>query len=150
MDGYLKLAPYGFEIYAAIDAYSRYIIWVYVGISSRTTVSVLRQYLDVVKVSKRQPRFIRSDRGTETILLAEAHYKLQQSKHPEIQISDCYLYGTSTANQRIESWWMQLSRGLIFKWRVSIFILILFTLEDANIILELLSSITSNRSIFKR
>ncbi|KAL6229002.1 hypothetical protein BDW75DRAFT_117457 [Aspergillus navahoensis] len=84
IDGYLKLVSYGFEIYAAIDAYSRYIIWIYVGTSSRTAVSILRQFLDILQVTKRQPCFIQSDRGTETILLAEAQHKLQQSKHPEI------------------------------------------------------------------
>jgi hypothetical protein len=50
VDGYLKLAPYGIEIYGAIDAYSRYIIWIYVGISGRTAISVLRQYLDTVEL----------------------------------------------------------------------------------------------------
>jgi hypothetical protein len=121
MDGYLKLASYGIEIYAAIDAYSRYIIWIYVGISSRTAVSVLRQFLDVLQVTKQQPRFVRSDRGGGTVLLAEAQHKLQQSKYPEIEISECYLYGTSTVNQRIEAWWLQLSRGLLFRWRVSLY-----------------------------
>ncbi|KAL4860412.1 hypothetical protein BDV12DRAFT_191720 [Aspergillus spectabilis] len=111
------LAPYGIEIYGAIDAYSRYIIWIYVGISSRTAVSVLRQFLDTLEVTQQQPRFVRSDRGTETILLAEAQHKLQQSLHPEILITDCYLYGTSTANQRIEAWWLQLTRGILFRYR---------------------------------
>ncbi|KAL3475663.1 hypothetical protein BJX99DRAFT_271041 [Aspergillus californicus] len=101
MSRYLKLAPYGIEIYAAIDAYSRYIIWIYVGISARTAVSVLRQFLDTIKVTKELPRFVRSDQGTETILLAEAQHKLQQSKHPEIKLSNCYLYSTR----------------LLFQWR---------------------------------
>ena len=48
IDGCLKLAPYEINIYAGIDAYSRYIIWVYVGISSRTAVSVLHQFLDTL------------------------------------------------------------------------------------------------------
>ncbi|KAI9882169.1 MAG: hypothetical protein M1823_006084, partial [Watsoniomyces obsoletus] len=37
LDGYCKLDPYGIEIYAAIDAYSRYIVWIYVGVSARTS-----------------------------------------------------------------------------------------------------------------
>ncbi|KAL4789390.1 hypothetical protein BDV19DRAFT_397054 [Aspergillus venezuelensis] len=117
IDGYLKLAPYGIEIYAAIDAYSRYIIWVYVGVSSRTAVSVLKQFLDTLKVTSRQPRFVRSDRGREPVLLAKAQHKLQQSYHSDISIKDCYLYGTSTANQRIEAWWDQLTRGLLFRYQ---------------------------------
>jgi hypothetical protein len=31
IDGYMKLELFGIEIYAAIDGYSRYIIWTYVG-----------------------------------------------------------------------------------------------------------------------
>ena len=48
VDGHEKLKPYGIEIYACIDAYSRYIIWIYVGISAGTAVSVGRQYLSTI------------------------------------------------------------------------------------------------------
>ncbi|KAL3429646.1 hypothetical protein BDV09DRAFT_202841 [Aspergillus tetrazonus] len=122
VDGYLKLAPYGTEIYAAIDAYSRYIIWIYVGTTSRTAVSVLRQFLEAVRVIKRQPQIVRSGQGTarkgddSAILLAEAQHKLQQSRHPETQLSDCYIYGTSTARQQIGAWWDQLTKGLLYRW----------------------------------
>jgi hypothetical protein len=34
LDGHDKLAEYGFEIYAALDAYSRKIMWHYCGISN--------------------------------------------------------------------------------------------------------------------
>lgn len=119
IDGHLKLEAFGFEIYAGVDAYSRYIIWVYVGITARTAVSVLRQFLDVVKEIQRQPRIIRSDRGTETVLLAEGHHRLLRAHDPEISLKDCYFYGPSTKNQRIESWWAQLAKEQIFKWRVS-------------------------------
>lgn len=36
MDGYLKLVNYGIEMYAAIDGYSRFILWIYIGVSART------------------------------------------------------------------------------------------------------------------
>lgn len=120
VDGYLKLAPYGIEVYAAIDAYSRYIIWIYVGISARTAVSVLRQYLNTVEVLGQHPRFVRSDHGGETVLLADAHHQLQKAIEPDLTFQECYMYGTSTTNQRIESWWNQLTKGLLFRWRVSI------------------------------
>jgi hypothetical protein len=35
----MKLEPYGIEIYAAIDGYSRYVIWFYVGM--RTALGLL-------------------------------------------------------------------------------------------------------------
>jgi len=38
IDGHDKLSGFGFVIYGAIDAYSRYIIWCYVRISNRTAV----------------------------------------------------------------------------------------------------------------
>ena len=115
----MKLQPYGIEIYASIDAYSRYIIWIYVGISARTQISVVRQYLETVKSAQILPQKLRSDHGTETGLMGEAHVQLVQKHDPTIQIEDCYIYGTSTENQRIEAWWAQLTRGLLFKWRVS-------------------------------
>jgi hypothetical protein len=119
IDGYDKLKPYGIEIYACIDGYSRYVIWIYIGISNSTAVSCLRQFVDCLEGTKKQPRFIRSDRGGETVMLADAHYQLQQDIDPQILFQDCYLYGTSTANQRIESWWNQLTKGYLFRWRVS-------------------------------
>ena len=122
IDGYCKLRPYGVEIYACINAYSRYIVWIYIGISASTAVSCVHQFLGTLEEVKIQPRFVRSDRGTETTMLADAHYQLQTSYEPDLEFQDCYLYGTSTANQRIEAWWQQLLKGLIFRWRVSLYI----------------------------
>lgn len=119
IDGYCKLRPYGVEIYACIDAYSRYIVWVYIGISASTAVSCAHQFFQALEEVQLQPRFVRSDRGVETVMLADAHYQLQTSYEPDLEFQDCYLYGTSTANQRIEAWWQQLSKGLLFRWRVS-------------------------------
>jgi hypothetical protein len=42
IDGYNKFRNYGIKIYAAIDAYSRCIIWAYYGNSNRTEASVAR------------------------------------------------------------------------------------------------------------
>ncbi|GLA56245.1 hypothetical protein AnigIFM63604_006246 [Aspergillus niger] len=117
VDGYMKLDPYGIQIYAAIDAYSRYIIWVYVGIDTRTSVSVARQYLDTVQERKIMCNKIRSDHGSETSLLAQAHYELRKAYEPRIKATECYIFGPSTANQRIEAWWAQLSKSLLYRYR---------------------------------
>ena len=61
IDGYLKLKPFGIEIYAAIDSYSRFIVWVYIGVSVSTAVSVERQSLDAFAAYSFQPRRFRSD-----------------------------------------------------------------------------------------
>jgi hypothetical protein len=64
------------QIYAVIDAYSRRIIWYYCGSSNRTVISVVCQYLTAVKSLGLCPRFIRTDRGTEIVLLAIIHFSL--------------------------------------------------------------------------
>lgn len=121
IDGHLKLKPYGIEIYAVIDAYSRYIVWIYVGISATTAVSVLKQFLDTVEAVNVLPRYIRSDQGTETGLIANAFWQFSQVADPDIALKSIYWYGTSTQNVRIESWWLQLTKGQLRQWRVSIY-----------------------------
>lgn len=119
IDGHEKIKAYGIQIYACIDAYSRYVMWAYVGISAGTSLSVLHQYLFTVDELGYVPQFIRSDCGVETGQISYAHFMLSKANRPEITWNDCYMFGTSTANQRIESWWQQLSKGLLFRWRVS-------------------------------
>ena len=41
IDDYMKLESYDIEIYADIDAYSCYIIWIYVRIMTHTVISML-------------------------------------------------------------------------------------------------------------
>jgi hypothetical protein len=63
------------------------------------------------------PRFIRTDKGTETVLLADLHFSLyikaalreqwSEQDYKSIRISDCYIYGPSTRNIRIEGLWRQ-------------------------------------------
>ena len=122
LDGYCKFDFVGIEIYAAIDAYSRNVLWAYCGISARTEISVMRQYCDMLRGGSRMPQFLRTDHGSETPLLAATHYELSNSVRTntaeDIEFRDCYLFGTSTANQRIESWWGQLSKGQVGRWRV--------------------------------
>jgi hypothetical protein len=112
LDGHDKLAQYGIEIYVAVDAYSRKIIWFYVGNSNRTQLSVLRQYLLAIKARGLCPSFIRTDKGTETIMLADAHFSLfteaelaehwPDEEYDSLSVTDCYIYGPSTRNVRVE------------------------------------------------
>ena len=85
VDGYCRLRLYGVEIYACIDAYSRYIVWVYVGVSASTAVGCAHQFFQALEEIEQQPRFLRSDGSTETAILAEAHYKLQTSFEPDLE-----------------------------------------------------------------
>ena len=100
-----KLSEWGFKIYGCIDAYSWNIAWMYVGISNRTAESVLWQYLITCSSLGFQPKIIRSDRGKETLLYAEVHFAFAHTiqEDPNFKVGDCWFYGTSTGNQRIES-----------------------------------------------
>ena len=167
IDAYCKLAHWGIEVYACIDAYSRYIIWGHVGHTAQTQRSVALQYLDTIRALERLPLIIRSDHGVETGMIAGAHYWLSAAStegrllkpsrdedgnvvwiyrenadgmevrhvvhaNPEedvppptfspwraLEFKDCYSYGLSTKNQRIESWWQELNFHITGYWRVS-------------------------------
>src|SRR5208282_1711669 len=121
IDAHCKLDWFGFQIYAAIDAYSRYITWIYVGIIAHTAVSVLKQYLDTVEELGIQPQILRSDRGSETPMVADAHYQIALKLRTSITLKDCFFFGTSVANQRIESWWGQITKRALYRWRVRLY-----------------------------
>jgi hypothetical protein len=131
VDGHHKLTRWGFQIYAAIDTYSRKIIWVYVGFDALTSVSVAKQYMDTIGQLGIIPRRIRADRGTETPIIGDLQYELRrQTEFHNGEILECHievfpfdwavLYGTSMKNQRIESWWRQLQKSCLGPWRVSL------------------------------
>ena len=108
IDGYCKFEAWGIQIYAAIDCYSRYVIWLYVGLTGRSAYSVFSQYIEALDDCRVVPQILRSDRGAETIQAADAHYylssKLRNGGEPML-FSDYFKYGTSKMNQRIEAWW---------------------------------------------
>jgi hypothetical protein len=74
VDGHDKLKEYGFEIYGGIDAYARYILGVSVGISNATKVAIQWFYLTLVTIFG-VPELLRSDKGTETNLIAECQLR---------------------------------------------------------------------------
>lgn len=131
-DGHDKFRNYGIEIYAGVDAYSRRIQWCYVGNSNRRAVSILRQVVTTIQAYRRCPSFFRSDRGKKVLLLADAHYSMYvlerkakgtcPNNEDLIRLRDCYMFGTSTANIRIESTWMRMIRSQTKPWLVCIFL----------------------------
>jgi hypothetical protein len=121
IDAHLKLQPFGIEIYAAIDVFSRYIVWAYIGNSATTAVSVAAQYLNTVQDIGITPAMLMSDHGGETALIADAHLSLVRALpgQQELPFREAYRFVTSKENQRIESWWNQMSKGCTMEWRVS-------------------------------
>lgn len=127
-DGHDKFRNYGIEIYAGVDAYSRRIQWIYIGNSNRRAVSILRQVITTVQHYNRCPSFYRSDRGKEVLLAADAHYSFYllnlkalgicPDDEDTVPLHNCYMFGTSTANIKIESTWMRMIRHQTRPWLV--------------------------------
>ena len=106
--------------YTRVTESSRYIWWIHVGIAARTGIAILKQYLNLIEDTHVLPRAIHSDRGTETTMMANAHWRLYRALDSNTSFADIYWYGTSTLNQRIESWWHQMSKSQTLAWKVSI------------------------------
>lgn len=126
IDGHCKLEAFGIQIYAAIDVFSRKIQWFYCGLTGRTAASVLKQYLNTVASSGIMPQILKADRGAETTGIGDAHLELSRRVQrrlaasgelegevppQELAFEDCFHYGTSKMNSRIEGWWAQMAKS---------------------------------------
>jgi hypothetical protein len=107
-DGYDKLKPYGFPIHGCIDGWSRKIIWLRVARSNNNPIVPGLFYVESV-AAYGCPVKLRSDCGTENGVMAALQCEFRSS-------SDAHFFGTSPANQRIESWWSQLRRSRSTWW----------------------------------
>jgi len=116
VDGHDKLKEYGFEIYGGIDGYSRFMLNYWVNHCNATEVAVMKFYLATVALYG-LPEVIRSDKGKETNLMTESHVKLQRRNHPSIPFHKAYIFGKSTRNIRIESWWSRLISSQTAPWK---------------------------------
>jgi hypothetical protein len=88
LDGHDKLARWGIEIYGCVDAYSRNILSFYVGHSNRTSLSIFCQYLQAIRSRGVRRAILRSDRGTETPMMADAHYYFYWFQHYFAEATD--------------------------------------------------------------
>ncbi|KAI8957879.1 hypothetical protein F5Y11DRAFT_338003 [Daldinia sp. FL1419] len=122
IDGHDKLLPWGIHIYGAIDGYSRFLVWYQVSYAGSTAISTLKQYLRAVRKLGYTPRTCRADRGKELPLLSAAHWTLVRAFYENydgsvVEFGDCFYYGRSMDNTRIEFWWGQLQRSCLNRWR---------------------------------
>ena len=119
-DGHDKLRTFSFQVYAAVDAYSRKILWIYCGNANRSSICVLNQYIQAVKHHSICPSAIRVDKGKETVLMAAAQHTFYLEAlavdtaisgldmDPEAtDITNTTFWGTSPRNVRIERLWFQ-------------------------------------------
>lgn len=101
IDGYDKLKPFGITIHGCIDGFSRKIIWLKAGITNNDPKVIAGYYLESVVRCGGCPKTIRSDFGTENKYVED----MQTFFHRHAMHSKCFIYGSSTHNQRIEALW---------------------------------------------
>lgn len=110
MDGWDKLKPYGVSIHAAVDGYSRRILWLKACDSNKNPHYVAYFYLNYIREINGVPVLVYSDRGTENSLTRDLQYTLRWNHNDQNQGLSSYRYGSSTRNTRIERFWRELRR----------------------------------------
>ena len=116
IDGYDKLKPFGICIHGCIDGYSRYVIWMEAWSTNNDLKIIAGYFLEAVKHASGCPERVRSDAGTENRHVEQIQYLLRGDHIDKYAGRNSYLYGRSTGNQRIESWWGILRKQCIQYW----------------------------------
>ena len=116
MDGYDKLKPYGFPIHGAVDGYSRRVLWLKVGCSNNNPVLIAKYFCEAAMTVKAIPCVLRADRGTENGHVRHIQVYFRSQHDDPLSGESSFVYGKSTGNQRIESFWGQLRRLCVQFW----------------------------------
>ena len=84
--------------YRCIDGYSRRIIWLRCSYTNHSPGLIAGYFMDCVRSTNGRPACVRTDCGTENTLVAAIQVWVTGNSRARV-------YGTSPANQKIESWW---------------------------------------------
>lgn len=110
VDGFDKLTAFGLSVHAAIDGFSRRILWIRVGPTNKNPRYIAKFFMDMIETLQGVPKIVRADRGTENSLLRDIQIALRLHHNDSFKGNKSFMYGRSTANQRIEAWWSMLKR----------------------------------------
>ena len=116
VDSYDKLKPYGIAINGCVDGFSRYIVWLQCNYTSSDPKVVGGYFINAVEQMSGCPTRMRGDRGTENSFIHQMQtiFNDMQTGFGYGEIS--FMYGRSTANQRIENFWSFFRRQLSEFW----------------------------------
>ena len=115
VDSYDKLKPFGVCINAAIDGFSRNIIWLQAYKTSSDPAVIAGYFITEVERRKGCPSRVRADLGTENGHI-EQMMKFLRHYHDDEYANNCFVYGSSNHNQRIEGWWAFLRKHFAQYW----------------------------------
>ncbi|XP_054886887.1 uncharacterized protein LOC129360588 [Poeciliopsis prolifica] len=116
VDGYDKLKPFGLAISGCIDGFSRRMMWLVCGATNNNPSVIAQHYINCVKSLGVIPMRLRTDLGTENGTMAAVQCTLRHAHTDYYAGSSSHSYGSSTGNQRIESWWSSFRRGRSQFW----------------------------------
>lgn len=111
VDGYDKLKPFGLALSGCIDGFSRKMMWLTCGSTNNNPSVIAHNYINCVKSHGVIPMRLRTDLGTENGTMAAIQCTLRHAHTDHFAGSSSHSYGSSTGNQRIESWWSFFRRG---------------------------------------
>ena len=126
MDSYDKLKPFGICINGCIDGYSRYVLWMEAYTTNNDPKVIASYYTKCIERVGGCPERLRADRGTENGHVEGMQVFLRREHSDAFAGIKSFLYGRSTANQRIESWW-----GILRKQSVQFWMNLFKSLQDA-------------------
>lgn len=92
VDGYDKLKPFGFPIHAAVDGYSRRVLWLKVERTNNKPEVIANHYLECVKELQGCPRLLRTDPGTENGIMATMQCYLRANDGDEFSGEKAHRY----------------------------------------------------------
>ena len=115
-DGYDKLKPYGLPIHGCIDCFSRRVIWLKLERSNNDPKVIGVIFRDAVIEAGGCPTILRTDRGTENVIMSSAQCFLRRNGTDSLAGLKAHRYGSSHSNQRIEAWWAYLRRSWSSWW----------------------------------
>ena len=116
IDGYDELKPFGFSIHGGIDGFSRRILWLEVGHTNKNPKVVAHYFVNCVQQVGGLPRIVRADAGTENVNVSGIQRFLRRDDEDSFGGEKSFMYGKSTSNQRIESWWSFLRKSFTGWW----------------------------------
>ncbi|KAL3997088.1 hypothetical protein ACER0C_009744 [Sarotherodon galilaeus] len=116
VDGYDKLKPFGLALSGCIDGFSRRLMWLVCGATNNNPAVIAHNYINCVKSLGVIPMTLRTDFGTENGTMAAIQCTLRHAHTDYYAGSSSHSYGSSTGNQRIESWWSYFRRGRSQFW----------------------------------
>ncbi|KAJ8284258.1 hypothetical protein COCON_G00031080 [Conger conger] len=105
MDSYDKLKPYGIGINGCIDGFSLFVVWMEAYTTNNDPKVIADYYMKCVTRLGGCPERIRADNGTENGHVANMQVFLRRNHTDTFAKENSFIYGRSTGNQRIESWW---------------------------------------------